>query len=769
VRQFGFKPMRDRIAGRGGGKPIDAMLDDGDNMPDQPPLQTQLLDEVIALRARVSELEMAEKLRQQAEEALRQSEEKYRGLFENASIGIFHSLPEGRFLRVNPRLAEMLRYASPEELVSTITDIRTQIYIDSNRHANLLAVTQQRLGWVYAENRYRRKDGSILIANLAVRQVLQPDGTVAYLEGFVEDITDRKQAEDALRDGEERYRIVADNTSDWEFWQGPTGQFIYMSPSCERLTGYTAAEFARETNLLWRIVHPADRARFEAHRHPLRPDPNQTEFAFRIITATGEEKWVGHVCQPVYDGHGNYLGTRGSNRDITERQRLVAAEHEQRTLAEALRDTAEALTGTLNVDEVFDRVLLNVGRVIPHQAANIMLLDEARTTAAIARYYGYRPAGYDAYSLRLTLAEIRNLRTLFETGQPLVIEDVHQYAGWFIHPGREWIHSYAGVPIRIQGDVIGFLNLYGAVPGFYSESQAGRLQAFADQAAIAIQNAQLHAQLQRHADELEQRVAERTRELSSANERLTELDRLKDEFIARIGHELRTPLTNVQIYLGLLKMGKPERHVAYLAVLKREADRLQVLIEDLLRVRQLSAEGFEPEIMPGDINQLISDRLVGWGEQAARRGLEFHIQLAPDLPPALIDRDYTAQVIGHVVNNAINYTPAGSITLSTAIRSDETGRWVTISVTDTGPGITSDDLPHIFERFYRGRAAADYKTPGIGVGLSLSREIVTKLNGRLTVETESGAGSTFTIWLPVLGPHRPGIGSSHLAPPINLC
>ncbi len=173
------------------------------------------------------------------------------------------------------------------------------------------------------------------------------------------------------------------------------------------------------------------------------------------------------------------------------------------------------------------------------------------------------------------------------------------------------------------------------------------------------------------------------------------------------------------------------------------------MIEDVLRVRQLSADGFELELAASDIAVLIHARLPGWTEQAAQHGLAIHAQLAADLPPAVIDRNYTAQVLGHLLNNAINYTPHGSITLSTASRSDEAGRWVIVSVQDTGPGITAEDLPHIFEQFYRGRAAADYKTPGVGVGLSISREIVTKMKGRLTVETQVGVGSTFTVWLPV--------------------
>ena len=140
---------------------------------------------------------------------LRRSEENYRGIFENASIGIFHSLPEGTFLRVNPAYARMFGYASPAEMVSAVTNISTQLFVDSEKRSDLLAATLENGGWVYAENRYRRKDGAMLTANMSMRKVLNADGTIAYLEGFVEDITKRKQMEEALRESEEKYRELS--------------------------------------------------------------------------------------------------------------------------------------------------------------------------------------------------------------------------------------------------------------------------------------------------------------------------------------------------------------------------------------------------------------------------------------------------------------------------------------------------------------------------------------------------------------------------------
>jgi signal transduction histidine kinase len=163
---------------------------------------------------------------------------------------------------------------------------------------------------------------------------------------------------------------------------------------------------------------------------------------------------------------------------------------------------------------------------------------------------------------------------------------------------------------------------------------------------------------------------------------------------------------------------------------------------------------------PIDLNDLIESRLLRWQKLSAGHDLQLQLDLVQDLPRARADGELFMQALTRLITNAINYTLAGSVIVSTA-RVDEVDlQWVTVSVTDTGPGITSEDLPHIFERFYRGRAAADYKTPGTGIGLSISREIAEKLGGRLTVETNAGAGSTFTLWLPVWSE----IGEGRVAP-----
>ena len=193
-----------------------------------------------------------------------------------------------------------------------------------------------------------------------------------------------------------------------------------------------------------------------------------------------------------------------------ENARLYVAEQEQRALAESLRDTAAALNSTLDFDTVLDRILANVGRVVPHDHANVMLIESG--IARIVRNQGYDAGGLQGWmpTLQLPIADFPTLRQMAETGQPCVIRDVQSHPGWVDIPEMRWIRSCASAPIRLDGETIGFLNLDSATPGHLTHAHAESLQAFADQAAVAIQNARLFEQAQREITErarLEERLA----------------------------------------------------------------------------------------------------------------------------------------------------------------------------------------------------------------------------------------------------------------------
>ncbi len=161
--------------------------------------------------------------------------------------------------------------------------------------------------------------------------------------GAARDRVQRAEIEQALRESEDRYRTIADFTSDWVCWVSPNGEILYISPSCERVTGYSEEDFLNEPGLITRIIHPDDSSAFASHLDSDESTDEESALEFRIIRSDGEVRWVSHRCRPVRNADGGFLGRRGSNRDITELKRI---EEELRQSRDGLRDQAALLADT---------------------------------------------------------------------------------------------------------------------------------------------------------------------------------------------------------------------------------------------------------------------------------------------------------------------------------------------------------------------------------------------------------------------------------------
>ncbi|HZD56959.1 MAG TPA: PAS domain-containing sensor histidine kinase, partial [Anaerolineales bacterium] len=225
-----------------------------------------------------------------------------------------------------------------------------------------------------------------------------------------------------------------------------------------------------------------------------------------------------------------------------------------------------------------------------------------------------------------------------------------------------------------------------------------------------------------------------------------QLDRLKDRLIFDVSHELRTPVTNLNLYVELLENGRPEKRKDYLSVLKGETKRLIDLIESILDLSRLDMwKSKKVRFSAVDLN-LITEQVVDAHQPLAESaGLELKYFLEDSLPTIRGEPNQLARLITNMLANAIRYTPSGQVTL----RTFQQGGEICMQVSDTGIGIEAEDLPHLFDRFYRGQQVSQSKITGTGLGLAIVKEIVEIHEGRIDVKSEVGRGSEFSVWLPI--------------------
>lgn len=227
--------------------------------------------------------------------------------------------------------------------------------------------------------------------------------------------------------------------------------------------------------------------------------------------------------------------------------------------------------------------------------------------------------------------------------------------------------------------------------------------------------------------------------------RQKELERMKDTFVADVSHELRTPTTSISLYLDILERAPANKHVEYIAVLKEQTRLLVKLVEDILDLSRLTrAKEGKSHFAATNLNVLVEEAIQAHQALALASGVQLKFEPDPDLPYLLGDQDQIARLISNLLINAIRYTREGSVSVRTRLDDD----MLCLEVQDTGIGITPEDIPHVFERFYRGKNVRQPDTPGTGLGLAIVKEIVSQHEGRIEVQSELGKGSTFTVWLP---------------------
>jgi PAS domain S-box-containing protein len=613
-----------------------------------------------------------------ADQRLQESEERYRRLVELSPDAIVvHQ--NGRVVFLNRRGAEMFGAASADELLGR--QILDLVHPDFRAMvaARVEAITAQHSDSPLMEGKLLRLDGTTFYAELS-SATISSDGVPA-IQSIIRNIEDRKQAEEALREAEKAYRTVADFTYDWEYWEEPDRTLRYVSPACQRITGYAAEEFLRNPALLYEITHEADRQLWDVHHHSPEETLTMREVQFRIRRQDGEVRWIEHACRPVIDDEGNYLGTRVSNRDVTRRKHTEMELRRTEATLRALLDSAFQLYTLIDTDYR----LIDANRAVKEAALDI----HGREMLPGAPIWDFvLPGDREGFEQNYQAAL---------AGEIVITEKVI--------PGASHTHHYevAYYPVRASdGRIIGVCMSTRDI----SEQKA---------------------------------AAQHKLELEIEKER----SRILAEFVQNASHEFRTPLSQIALdayFLGL--PGEAARRERYLERIKQQTDVLGSLVDRLVQSVELGSTD-AADSLPFDLNGLLARVIDTYEAAAFSRGLKIWRQLDGALPECLGDEARLTLVFGSLLDNAIRYTPQGEIT----VRSRLDGERLLVEVQDTGQGIRPEDVPHIFDRFFR--EDRSHTTEGFGLGLSIARRIVELHGGEITVQSVRGKGSTFQVWLPV--------------------
>jgi signal transduction histidine kinase len=247
---------------------------------------------------------------------------------------------------------------------------------------------------------------------------------------------------------------------------------------------------------------------------------------------------------------------------------------------------------------------------------------------------------------------------------------------------------------------------------------------------------------------LQEELLKRTQQLEEANRRLEELSQAKSRMMGDVAHELRAPLASMLLKIDLLERGNITHHGRYIGDMRQQVRRLTEMIENLLDLSRVETTNPHERFREVNINNLAQECVKAHQDAARQKGLELRLlfQHAEQARMVRGESEQLTRVLDNLLGNAIKYTQTGSVAV--LVHWDTPAARVGVIMRDTGLGIAEEDIPHLFERFHRGRIAEAARIEGSGLGLAIVKEIVTQHNGSIEVESEVGVGSCFRVWLP---------------------
>jgi PAS domain S-box-containing protein len=667
-----------------------------------------------------------------AREALRRANDRMVNVLESITDGFSVLDSEWRFTYINSRALAILAplgFTRDKLVGQVLWDVLPELEgSELDRQCRLALATQQTVSFEFFF--------PPLNAWFDFRVYPSADG----LTGYFQDITARKIVEDSLRQSEEMLRALADSIPQLAWSANPDGYVVWFNQRWYQYTGSTP-----EQSLGWGWQN--------THSPEVLPQARQLwlasiragvpfEMEVPIRGADGQYRWFLTRVNPLHDKDGRLQRWFGTSTDVDQVKRVQQALRDETQVLELLNSTGSALASQRDLRPLLQTVT------------------DAATTIGGARfgvfYYGCSCDDDGAPPLLILSGAVPP--AFAESGEQIAhaLEPVPHDARATIRcddidkvldaAATSGVRSFLSVPVVARsGKQFGSLFFGHPETGMFSERTARIIEGIAAQAAVAIDNTRLYEAAQRAAEERKV-LLENERQARAEAERTSQM---KDEFLATLSHELRTPLSAILGWAQVLRRGSrdPLDLQRGLLTIERNARAQAQLIEDLLDVSRITSGKVLLDIQSVAASAMIDAAIETVRPAADAKQIRIERMIDPHTPFVAADPSRLQQVIWNLLSNAIKFTPRGGAVL-VQLRTAE--GHAEIAVSDNGAGIAPEFIGHVFERFRQADSSTTRKHGGLGLGLSIVKQLVEQHGGTARADSEGeGRGATFTLQWPL--------------------
>ncbi len=575
----------------------------------------------------------------------------------------------------------------------------------------------------------------VMVLYLSPGHVSRPEemGFLQLVADAFANTIEQKRAEEVVR----RHALTFASLSESVIITDLDGHIIDTNAATEHIFGYSREELLGQRADLWH--HPDEHGRLNREILAGLERIGHWEGEIRFVHKDGKTGWVDVTVVPLLDDAGRRIASIGVSRDITDRKEAQMALETQKRLFENLVSVARATTAYPTLRATLGNVLNVAVEITGAERSSIFLLDQdLRVTESILARGQVGKEEADALTGKVMDKGLAGWVCTHR--KSVLIPDTRFDERWITLPNQPYkAASVLSTPIQTHERLLGILTLVHSDVNHFTEEHLSLMEAAAGQMALALRNAQMYEEQFRLA-----------RDLAEARDAAEEASRAKGMFLANMSHELRTPLNAIIGYGELLEEEIVESGVPHLAEyarhIQRAGQQLLELINDILDLSKIEAGKMSLYVEPFEIPPVLAQ--VGDVVQPLmnKNANRLVVRVSPDLPLMHADQSKVRQILLNLLSNAAKFTENGQVTLSVELVD---AHYVRFIVSDTGIGITPEQMERLFRPFAQADSSTTRKYGGTGLGLALSRRFCEMMGGRIEVDSVPEGGSTFTVYLPL--------------------